>query len=57
MVTGALERHNQRSLLALLDRARRVDQSVKGLLDLRPWDELANLVLGLSNPRLLVGMI
>lgn len=57
LVTKALERHNQRSLLALLERARRVDQAVKGLLDLRPWDELANLALGLSNPRLLVGMV
>jgi len=57
MVTGALQRHSQRSLLALLERARRVDQSVKGLLDLRPWDELASLVLGFSNPRLLVGVI
>ncbi|MGA0806673.1 MAG: DNA polymerase III subunit delta [Pseudohongiellaceae bacterium] len=57
MVTSALERHTQRSLLALLERARRVDQSVKGLLDFKPWDELAGLVLGLSNPRLLVGVI
>jgi len=57
-ITGAaLERHNQRTLLRLLERARRVDQSVKGVLDHEPWDELANLVLGLSDPRLLVGVI
>lgn len=53
----ALKAHNLRSILALLERARRVDQSVKGLLDLRPWDELASLVLNFSNPRLLVGVI
>lgn len=57
MVTGALRRHSQQSLLQLLERARRVDQAVKGLLDLRPWNELAGLVLGFSNPRLLVGVI
>jgi DNA polymerase-3 subunit delta len=53
----ALQVHNQRSILALLERARRVDQSVKGLLDFKPWDELAALALNFSNPRLLVGVI
>jgi len=57
LVTRALELHNQNSLQGLLERARRVDQSVKGLLNLRPWDELASLVLKFSNPRLLVGVI
>jgi DNA polymerase-3 subunit delta len=57
LVSGALERHSANSLQKLLDRARTVDQSVKGLLDNRPWDELASLTLGLSNPRLLVGVI
>jgi len=57
MTSAALERHSQRSLLRLLERARRVDQSVKGLLEYRPWDELASLALGLSNPRLLVGVV
>ncbi|MES2604733.1 MAG: DNA polymerase III subunit delta [Pseudomonadota bacterium] len=53
----ALQIHNQRSVLALLERARIVDQTVKGLLNRKAWDELASLVLNFSNPRLLVGMI
>jgi len=57
LVSGALERHSTGSLQKLLDRARVVDQSVKGLLDNRPWDEIASLTLGLSNPRLLVGVV
>lgn len=50
LVSGALDRHSAGSLQKLLDRARVVDQSVKGLLDNRPWDELASLVLSLANP-------
>ena len=57
IVTRALEHHSQNSLLRLLERARRVDQSVKGLLDLNPWDELTDLVIGLSDSRLLVGVV
>jgi DNA polymerase-3 subunit delta len=57
LVSGALDRHSAGSLQKLLDRARVVDQSVKGLLHNKPWDELANITLGLSNPRLLVGVI
>lgn len=57
LVGHALEHHTQGSLLRLLDRARKVDQAVKGILDLRPWDELAGLVMGFSNARLLVGVI
>jgi DNA polymerase-3 subunit delta len=57
LVSGALDRHSHNSLQKLLDRARIVDQSVKGLLDNKPWDELASVALGLSNPRLLVGVI
>lgn len=57
LVSGALDRHSHGSLLKLLDRARIVDQSVKGLRDDKPWDELANVTLGLSNPRLLVGVV
>jgi DNA polymerase-3 subunit delta len=53
LVRGALERHSNGSLHKLLDRARIVDQSVKGLRNDKPWDELANVVLGLANPRLL----
>ena len=57
LVTSALARHSSGSLQKLLDRARIVDQSVKGLRDNRPWDELANVTLGLSDPGLLVGVI
>ena len=57
IVSGALQKHSQNTLQTLLDKARIVDQSVKGLLDCKPWDELGSLVLGLSNARLLVGMI
>jgi DNA polymerase-3 subunit delta len=57
MVSAALHRHSQATLQGLLAKARIVDQSVKGLLDNKPWDELASLVLGLSNARLLVGMV
>lgn len=57
LVSGALERHSHGSLQKLLDRARIVDQSMKGLLNNQPWDELASVTLGLSNPRLLVGVI
>lgn len=57
LVSAALKKHDQRSLQALLELARRVDQSVKGLLDFQPWDELASVVLGLSNTRLFVGMV
>ncbi len=57
LVSGALERHTPNSLQKLLDRARIVDQSVKGLLDSKPWDELASVTLGLSNPRLLAAAL
>jgi DNA polymerase III subunit delta len=57
LVSAALKRHNQDSLLQLLDKARVVDQSVKGLLTRCPWDELADIVLGLSDPRLLVSVV
>jgi DNA polymerase III subunit delta len=53
----ALQIHNQRSVQQLLERARLVDQTVKGLLDRKAWDELSSLVLQFSNPRLLVGVI
>jgi DNA polymerase-3 subunit delta len=56
-VSAALQKHSQASLQALLAKARLIDQSVKGLLDYKPWDELASLVLGLSNARLLVGVV
>ncbi len=57
MVSAALQKHSQATLQGLLAKARLIDQSVKGLLDHKPWDELASLVLGLSNARLLVGVV
>lgn len=57
IVRRALQVHDQRSLQGLLARARRVDQSVKGLLDDKPWDDLAGLVVKFSDPRLLVGVV
>lgn len=57
LVGGALQRHNQRTLEALLDKARVVDQAVKGLLDDRPWEVLRSLVLGFSDARLLVRVV
>lgn len=53
----ALQIHNPRSIQLLLERARVVDQAVKGLLDRAVWDELASLVLQFSNPRLLSGLL
>src|SRR5688572_1918202 len=44
IVSSALQKHSQGTLQILLDKARIVDQSVKGLLDHKPWDELATLV-------------
>ena len=53
----ALQIHNPRSIQALLERARIVDQTVKGLMVRSVWDELASLVLQFSNPRLLPGLL
>lgn len=53
----ALQIHNPRTIQMLLERARVVDQTVKGLLDRAVWDELASLVLQFSNPRLLSGLL
>jgi DNA polymerase-3 subunit delta len=57
MVTSALNRHDQASVQALLNKAMRIDQSVKKLVDQDPWEELAGLVLKFSDPGLLVGVI
>jgi len=49
MVGNALRNHTVVSLEKLLVSARLVDQSVKGLLDLKPWDELTGMILALCN--------
>lgn len=51
IVGHALRQHSVDSLEKLLLQARRVDQSVKGLLDLKPWDELMAMVLALAGTR------
>jgi len=48
-VGTALRNHSVDSLEQLLLKARLVDQSVKGLMKLKPWDELTDIVLGLSH--------
>jgi hypothetical protein len=49
MVSTALHNHSVASLEKLLMKARLVDQSVKGILDLKPWDELTGMILSLCN--------
>lgn len=50
MVKAALSRHNNASLTLLLALAARTDGSIKGFADGKPWDNLAALVTGLSQP-------
>ena len=57
IVSSCLKRHDQQSLESLMHKALCVDQSVKQLQKLDPWEELQDLVLKLSDPGLLVGMI
>jgi DNA polymerase-3 subunit delta len=57
MVSSALKKHDVSTVQALLKKAMRIDQSVKQLLRQDPWEELADLVLRFSDPRLLVGVI
>jgi DNA polymerase-3 subunit delta len=49
MVSTALHNHSVASLEKLLMKARLVDQSVKGILNLKPWDELTGMILSLCN--------
>ena len=51
IVGTALRNHSVESLEKLLYRARNVDQSVKGLLDLKPWDEITGMILDITNTR------
>jgi DNA polymerase III subunit delta len=44
---AALARHDTLSLSLLLEQAARVDGSIKGFADGKPWDNLERLVLGL----------
>ena len=47
LLQAALARHDSASLALLLEQAARVDGSVKGYADGRPWDELQTLVTAL----------
>jgi DNA polymerase-3 subunit delta len=49
-VSTALRNHTPDSLEQLLLHARLVDQSVKGLMKLKPWDELTDMVMALADP-------
>jgi len=51
-VSMALSQHSLARLQALLNDASLIDQSVKGLNRLNTWDELARLILTLSNNKL-----
>jgi len=48
IVGNALRRHTIDSLESLLLKAKKVDQSVKGIDDAKSWDELASMVMALS---------
>jgi DNA polymerase-3 subunit delta len=51
-VSAALNRHSSADLQALLAKASLIDQSVKGLNKLNPWDELSRMLLILSKGKL-----
>ena len=48
IVGHALRNHSISSLENMLIKARNVDQSVKGLINLKPWDELTSMILDLT---------
>ncbi len=50
LMESALARHDRASLSRLLAQAARVDGSIKGFADGRPWDHLEDLVVGLAQP-------
>ena len=47
LMQSALARHSIGTLSGLLELASRVDGSIKGFADGRPWDNLEDLVTGL----------
>ena len=51
-VGTALRNHNLRSLEKILLQARLVDQSVKGLMHRKPWDDLTSMIIALANPNI-----
>ena len=51
VMQAALARHDTDSLARLLEQAARVDGSVKGYADGRPWDNLEDIIAGLCRIR------
>jgi DNA polymerase-3 subunit delta len=47
LMQAALARHDSQSMASLLEQATKVDGSIKGFADGRPWDNLEDLVLGI----------
>jgi DNA polymerase III delta subunit len=50
-VSKALERMTVAMIWQLLDQARRIDQSIKGMSKANPWDELSLILLVLSGSK------
>ncbi len=50
-VAAALSRLNTSTIWELLDHSRIIDQSIKGMSQANPWDELSQLLLRLSGAR------
>lgn len=48
---SALNRHSMADLEHMLGQARRIELSVKGSLDTKPWDEIQDLVIWLSGAK------
>jgi DNA polymerase-3 subunit delta len=49
LMQSALARHNTQSLSQLLEQIARVDGSIKGFAQGKPWDNLENLIAGLCS--------
>jgi len=49
LMQSALARHNTQSLSQLLEQIARVDGSIKGFAEGRPWDNLESLIAGLCS--------
>jgi len=47
-VTKALKRSNSKDSWKMLSRARKIDQAIKGMSPVNPWDEISSLILELS---------
>lgn len=52
-VGSALQRLSTADIWALLDHAKRIDQGIKGIGNINPWDELSRLMIKLSGNKAL----